>query len=356
MGDERKDGLESLTTVASALETNLPKIAQIIRQQYGPQAASELEIAKKYSPEYLKLQADLMSGEDYGRLSEAGRKDSDKEQKAAAKTELDIAQTTGREMVGEADAAQRKLDPEFYKTIAQVSDMIGRTLGAVDPTKLTAGEQEQIARGLNRTAWAGGVGTPQETIKNAMTFGDALTRRRAEAMGLATAAGSVAPAMRSGISGIDVATRRTMMPNVATGNYTGIQMPGTQAMNALGANTLSSATAMQQQFQSQAKTWMDKFRGVTGGIGDILGGAGGGAGIMKMAGCWVARAAYGEQDVRWLMFRYWLHTDAPSWLLNAYYKYGPRFAEVVKRSKGLQKVLRFVMNFAVRKVQNKLGK
>jgi len=38
--------------------------------------------------------------------------------------------------------------------------------------------------------------------------------------------------------------------------------------------------------------------------------------------CWVARAAFGESDIRWMIFRAWLVDDAPVWLRSLYIRYG----------------------------------
>ena len=42
--------------------------------------------------------------------------------------------------------------------------------------------------------------------------------------------------------------------------------------------------------------------------------------------CWVAREVYGESDIRWVKFNYWLMTMAPTWLRNLYLKHGERYA------------------------------
>jgi hypothetical protein len=41
------------------------------------------------------------------------------------------------------------------------------------------------------------------------------------------------------------------------------------------------------------------------------------------APCWVARAAFGEGDIRWQVFRAWLMEDAPAWFRAAYLRHGP---------------------------------
>src|SRR5262245_36948121 len=38
--------------------------------------------------------------------------------------------------------------------------------------------------------------------------------------------------------------------------------------------------------------------------------------------CWVARAAFGEADIRWMIFRAWLLEDAPAWFRAVYLRHG----------------------------------
>jgi hypothetical protein len=38
--------------------------------------------------------------------------------------------------------------------------------------------------------------------------------------------------------------------------------------------------------------------------------------------CWIARAAFGENDLRWLIFRAWLLEDAPHWFRSLYLRHG----------------------------------
>ena len=38
--------------------------------------------------------------------------------------------------------------------------------------------------------------------------------------------------------------------------------------------------------------------------------------------CWVARAAFGESDLRWMIFRAWLLEDAPRWFRLLYLRHG----------------------------------
>ena len=38
--------------------------------------------------------------------------------------------------------------------------------------------------------------------------------------------------------------------------------------------------------------------------------------------CWVARAAFGEADIRWMIFRAWLVDDAAAWFRRLYIRHG----------------------------------
>ena len=41
--------------------------------------------------------------------------------------------------------------------------------------------------------------------------------------------------------------------------------------------------------------------------------------------CWVARAAFGAADIRWMIFRAWLIEDAPAWFRRLYIRHGEAF-------------------------------
>jgi hypothetical protein len=44
--------------------------------------------------------------------------------------------------------------------------------------------------------------------------------------------------------------------------------------------------------------------------------------VSNVAPCWVARAAFGVADIRWMIFRAWLMDDAPAWFRGLYIRYG----------------------------------
>jgi hypothetical protein len=77
------------------------------------------------------------------------------------------------------------------------------------------------------------------------------------------------------------------------------------------------------------------------------------AGLNSSNGCWIARAVFGEEDIRWRLFRHWLfghgfHPDNPTWLQGAYLRHGPWVAEVVRRCPPLRWALYLCMSHCIR--------
>jgi hypothetical protein len=66
-------------------------------------------------------------------------------------------------------------------------------------------------------------------------------------------------------------------------------------------------------------------------------------------GCWVARAAFGEHDIRWLIFRAWLFDDAPTWFRSLYLRYGKAVGSWLAGKHRLRGVVRTMMMPAVRR-------
>ena len=65
--------------------------------------------------------------------------------------------------------------------------------------------------------------------------------------------------------------------------------------------------------------------------------------------CWVARAAFGEADIRWLIFRAWLLDDAPAWFRRFYLRHGETVGAWVGRYEVTRTVMRACMLPAVRR-------
>ena len=83
--------------------------------------------------------------------------------------------------------------------------------------------------------------------------------------------------------------------------------------------------------------------------GGILGGALQAAGTIggAMIMCWVAREVYGKDRAEWMVFRQWLLTEAPEWLLDLYMEEGERFAEFISDKPVLKFLVKKAMDIVV---------
>jgi hypothetical protein len=266
MGSDYSNTDESMAEILQAVQEYFPDTMKAVAGTYPDQARAEFDVTKEFTPKYAALQYDTLNNE--GRkLSELGRDLSREEQLGAAETELEIAKGPGRELAGTALELQDLVDPEMAAARKSLGAGVQKSLDSIDPNSLTDGEMEQIARGLNRTNYV--VGSPMQDIESAMTFGNALKDRRAEYRDTLTTAGQVAPNLRTGISGFEAATRRTLTPNFGQANYTSIQTPGVATSNAFGQNYMNNATAIENTTKQKQKSGMDMFVQATEGLGNI---------------------------------------------------------------------------------------
>ena len=262
-----------------ALEKHLPKFIQTIVENYDQAARGEVDIAKKYSPEIAAIQAAVLGNEGKD-LAKIGRDISRDEQIGAAETEAEIAAGAGRQQAQALDKTSRELDPEYYATRKASADAIAKSMD-FDPTKLSKGEQEGIARGLSRTGSF--VPSALETAKGALTFGDKINERRQLLGGLGQGATAALPAMRGPVDAATTSARRTILPNVGTAAYTGIQQPGINMANQTAGGVMNMADkAMQINMQKQLSDW-DKYQkglnATTSTIGSVVQIAGAVAGM-----------------------------------------------------------------------------
>lgn len=272
MGSDYSNTDESMAEILQAVQAYFPDTMKAVAGTYPDQAAAEFAVTKEFTPKYADLQYNTLNNE--GRkLAELGRDLSREEQLGAAKTELDIAKGVGKETAATARDLQDLVDPEMAAARKGLGAGIEKSLASIDPNALTDGEMEQISRGLNRTNYI--VGSPMQDLASAMTFGDALKDRRAEYRDTLTTAGQVAPNLRTGISGFEAATRRTLTPNFGQAQYTSIQTPGVASSNAFGQNYMNNATGIENTTKQKQKSGLDMFGDITSGlsnIGSMLGG------------------------------------------------------------------------------------
>ena len=71
--------------------------------------------------------------------------------------------------------------------------------------------------------------------------------------------------------------------------------------------------------------------------------------------CWVAREVYGNNDMRWFVFRTWLKYDAPKWLEALYKKYGEQYAKFISNKPLLKYATKKLMDMVVENKRKKLN-
>lgn len=98
------------------------------------------------------------------------------------------------------------------------------------------------------------------------------------------------------------------------------------------------ANRIQQENADKAAA-AQKSAGLMGGLGQIAA-----AVITK---CWVAREVYGADNAKWVFFRDWLESEAPSWLDELYEQEGERFAKFISNKPILKSVVRKAMDFVI---------
>jgi hypothetical protein len=108
-------------------------------------------------------------------------------------------------------------------------------------------------------------------------------------------------------------------------------------MNGIAYNQ-AQMNAQQNQLAAQQQAGM-----VSAGVG-AAGAVASAAGAAAALTCWVARACFGEDDPRWVMFMHWLHSPrCPSILRRLYLRFGERLAEKVRKLRMLRSLIKAVM-------------
>lgn len=67
--------------------------------------------------------------------------------------------------------------------------------------------------------------------------------------------------------------------------------------------------------------------------------------------CWVARAVFGTDNPKWLLFRQWMLTHAPKWFLNLYLTHGEAFAKWIHNKPILKSIIRVWMESRIKTLE-----
>lgn len=256
---------ESMGTTMLALQRNLPGIMKAYSTSVQPYEQKLLDAQKNILPQQNQLQYDQYN--QYApQLNELGQRVNASNAEAQSRSDLNVLRGTGGKLTQAALDAQRKADPEYYKTREGVGAGFLNMLGGMDPNKLTGSESANVERGLNRLNTHSGNsngGVPLNTISNAMTFGDELANKR-QGYGAALGLGSqMLPTFKSGIDTFQLTTGRPSQTNPAAGQFLGVNQNsfGAQGQGMAG-NVFNAASGFQGQandINSQRRDSLDRF-------------------------------------------------------------------------------------------------
>jgi len=244
MADDRAPGTqESTASMLQALITHLPAFMDIQNAQVGPQAQAMLKAAQGITPVYNDLQTS-----EYARnapsLAQTGSQVDNISRTGAAKTDLDILQGSGGDLVKESQALDRQLNPEFYKTRELESNKMEELLESINLNDANPEAERLIGQ---ENARSGNLSNPSATgtVANALSFGSELDRRRTS---LGNALNTVTNFLQPSQGQFNPVATALGRPSTNTGEnrFAGTQQAGDQAYQS-GNNMLQQFTQTRLQ-------------------------------------------------------------------------------------------------------------
>lgn len=277
MGQDLPSTQESTREMLQSMAQYLPDAIKAINSTTANTAQTNQDVSKAISPQAAQLQYDLYK--DYGpKMNELGAQLDRQNQLSSSGNELAIAKGPGADLVTEADKLQRQVDPEFYKTREALGNKTTDWLNSYDPTKLTGSETAEVQRSAGRDP-NGNVGSAMQTLRNANQFGNAANKKWADFGNAVGQAANALPALKSGFTGFEVATRRALTPNSGDKRLSGpADASQASAQNFGYANGVTNNIAQLQNTALQKKTSVlddvlkgtEAFSNVAKGVGSFV--------------------------------------------------------------------------------------
>jgi hypothetical protein len=312
----------------------LPYLSQAVSGQILPNAQADLLAKQLTSPGLAKLMTELYGT--YGtQLNDIGNQISRTNALAQVGTDSQALSQARQTLLPQAKAAAEEYDPEFFKTRELAANRLKDLFNDIDlGSGLSDVERREIEQGLAQEGSRRGTASAPsnlDTVSNAMQYGEAgFKRKQVNRSALSTAianASAALPTFRSGVDVFQVATGKSSSPNTGNAQFTGVNNTNNAANQALGlasgmGNAMTQTQLSQMNIDANKKDWADYLNQVTSSIGDIAGVAGGIA-------CWIARRVYGEDNPKWVEFRYWMIFDAPKHFRDWYIANGERISKLI---------------------------
>lgn len=233
---------ESTAQQLQALTANLPGLMQSVGGNILPYEQQLQTAQNTIAPQQAQLNADLFAK--YGsQLNDIGNQLASSTALSQAKSTADVLNGPGQAALSAADAAQRKLDPEYYATRSLESGKIGDLLNSIDLNGLSGSERAEVERSnAQQDASRGIANSPSQTatVNNAMNFGSALqNKRNALSQAISTATGFL-PNAQGPINAVATTTGKSSN-NAGVSQFSGV---GTSQTGQLGGATNSLASGL----------------------------------------------------------------------------------------------------------------
>lgn len=242
------DPSESMNDILNAIVTQYPRLVNATVGGSLPLEQSNIDVAKQTLPQWAQLNAEIAP------VMQKQAAESALAQVASDTGAMKSASSPGG-LIDSSVAAQRIADPEWYRMRALQEQKLSELLNSINPNGLSGGEEAQIEREINRNQINSGVSAPSaaSTAERAMTFGNALDKKKSMLGEALTVTAQTMPTMKSGFDAFQQATGRsgsvtnagTQFNNPsaesvgqASQNMTGnmLNMGGQLASSAMGAN------------------------------------------------------------------------------------------------------------------------
>lgn len=250
----------------------LPNYLKATGDAVGPFEQSLVNARGSIDPQQLALDESLLKY--FGpRLNQVGSDLQGQNALNQSKNELAVIQGAGGDVARAGQELNREADSEYYNLRGIAGDKFSQLLQGQDPNRLTGAEMANVERGLNRTNRTNGVSDVTSSggaISNAMTFGDALTKKRGLLLDSLSQIPQNLASMKSGFDAFQTATGRP-----SYGANPGQQQYGT-GRSGFGANVSSMGQGLlgqtgenvrqNNQLTANARDSLDRATQIAGSI------------------------------------------------------------------------------------------
>lgn len=256
---------ESTAEIMKSLTTYLPDYMKVVNAQVGPQAQTELDVAKQVSGPYAELLNELYGK--YGKsMATTGSEIEKINRTGAANTDLEILRGSGGDLAREGVKIDKELNPEYYKTRELQANKLGELLGSINLNDANP-EAERLIGQENARSGNLGNSSATSTVSNALSFGSEMDRRRSSLSNALNSATAFLAPSQGNFNPVVTALNR---PSTNTGEsrFGGVTNPGAQAYQA-GNNMFNGITGVQMQqndINANRRDTLDRMNEVTASL------------------------------------------------------------------------------------------